>query len=217
MRTETAAQVGDPAAKFTIVEFFDPNCIHCKASVPSMLAWVDQNPGTRILFRELPVITRQSAEVAKIPLALAQQGLYRAWLEKVSTFKGLIDPSVALEIAKGLGADMSRLDASIKDPATTKIIADNLELGANLAIDGTPAFIVGQSLLIGDSSTIWMTDYAAQQGAPLPKASVEPTIDAPAKAPAPSSDAPAPEVPAAPIAPETSEGPSPHGETPTPQ
>ena len=163
--------VGPSDASFTAVEFFDPNCPYCRQSIPVVLAWIDQNPGVRVLFRELPVIAPQSGDAATVALALGQQGLYRAWLEAVATWNGgVIDGAEARRIARSVGADMDRLELAAASADTQKAIADNLALGAALGIDGTPAWVVGSSLLIGSTSLEWLTDFAAQQGAPLPEA-----------------------------------------------
>lgn len=161
--------VGPADAAFTAVEFIDPNCPHCRHSIPAALAWIDQNPGVRILFRELPVIARQSPDAARVAIALGQQGLYRQWLEAIAGWTGgVVDGEEARKIARTLGADMTRLEAAAAHPDTQAAIAGNLDLGAALNIDGTPAWIVGSKLLIGSTSVAWLTDFAAQQGAPLP-------------------------------------------------
>lgn len=170
MDPATAVAVGANDAAFSAVEFLDVNCPHCRHSIPAVLAWIDQNPGVRVLFRELPVIAEQSQDAARVAMALGQQGLYRTWLEKVAAWQGgVIDAAVARQIAQEIGADMARLDASAASTEIAKTIAGNLELGANLGITGTPAFVIGNKLLIGSASTLFLTDFAAQQGAPMPK------------------------------------------------
>ena len=55
----------------------------------------------------------------------------------------------ALDAAAGFGLDMARLRRDMADPAIAAAIARNQALAAELGINGTPGFVIGQEIVPG--------------------------------------------------------------------
>jgi protein-disulfide isomerase len=63
--------------------------------------------------------------------------------------KGTSDEAQALRVAADLGLDLERLRADMAAPETQELIADNQKLASNIGIEGTPAYIIGTTLVPG--------------------------------------------------------------------
>jgi protein-disulfide isomerase len=195
---DLVAAILDPAGGVTLgadegpvdfAVFIDPNCRFCRMSIPGLLALIDANPDLRVLFRETPIVAPSSPEVSRVALGLAQQGLYRPWLERVAAYKGEITRVIALDIAEEIGADLTRIVASSEASDTAAAIADSLGLAAEIPLQGTPSFVIGDHLITGHASAIWLADYLSINGTPVAvpagaereaAASIAPPIPAPA-------------------------------------
>ena len=59
------------------------------------------------------------------------------------------DEAVIYKVAASVGLDIDRLKQDSKSPDVDKQLKANLQLGNTLDIDGTPAFIVGTTIVPG--------------------------------------------------------------------
>jgi protein-disulfide isomerase len=66
---------------------------------------------------------------------------------------GTIWPSIrldsAIEVAKKTGANMKQLQADLDDPTLDDVIRDNYALADTLSLTGTPAYIIGNQVIMG--------------------------------------------------------------------
>jgi protein-disulfide isomerase len=60
-----------------------------------------------------------------------------------------LDEAAVMRIAQELGIDMAKARASGQSAATTQHLADTHALAEALAIEGTPAFFVGDQMIPG--------------------------------------------------------------------
>jgi thiol-disulfide isomerase/thioredoxin len=65
------AWIGAKDGDVTLVQFFDYACGYCRASLPDVERLVREDPRVKIVFRELPILSRES-EVAAPRLARAE-------------------------------------------------------------------------------------------------------------------------------------------------
>ena len=101
------AVLGNPNGKVTLVEFTDFACGYCRQSLPDVKALIENNPDLRIVVRELPIISPQSPEAAKMALAAAEQGKYPAFHDALFA-AGQIDDETIEAVARKVGLDMER-------------------------------------------------------------------------------------------------------------
>jgi hypothetical protein len=85
------AVLGNPQGKVTLVEFTDFACTYCRASVADVEALIAANPDLKVVVRELPILSPQSADAARMGLAAAEQGKYPAF-HKAMFAAGRPDP-----------------------------------------------------------------------------------------------------------------------------
>lgn len=145
--------IGPADAKVTIVEFFDYNCSYCKMAS----AWVQQTleeypDQVRLVPLDYPILnsrTGTSIEAAEAALAAADQGKFREMHFALYNASAPLSSEQIDEIAAGLGVDVEKMRADMETNAYGELFADNLALGAQIGVEGTPFFMVGDQIVPG--------------------------------------------------------------------
>ena len=75
-RRPNAPIAGNPNGDITVVEFFDYNCGYCKRAFSDIAKMVEKDPKVKVVFKELPILSKGSEEAAKVALAAQMQGKY---------------------------------------------------------------------------------------------------------------------------------------------
>jgi protein-disulfide isomerase len=140
---------GNPKGDVTLVEFFDYRCPYCKAMAEPLQALVKKDGKLRLVLKEFPILGPNSTLASKASIGARPQGRYLAFHEALLTHKGDLDDKAITAIARGLGIDTGKMKARAEDPQVTAKLARNLDLGRALELDGTPAFIIGDTLIPG--------------------------------------------------------------------
>ena len=140
---------GNPRGDVTIVEFFDVRCPYCKRMEPPMAELLAQDRRVRLIYKDLPVLGPASMLGARALLAAQKQGRYEPMRDALMrTTAPITDDTIRAEAQK-LGLDRARLIKDMDDPVIAARLEANLALAASLAIQGTPALVVGNTLLPG--------------------------------------------------------------------
>jgi protein-disulfide isomerase len=158
--------VANPNGSITVVEFFDYNCGYCKIAAPDVVKLVAENPDVRFVFKEFAFQTEDSIIAGKIALTPAAKAkglpLYAALMAQKPLDQAAIDRSL---IAVGVDPDVARQQAN--DPAIEKHLRDIHAPAGELKIDGTPAFIVGDTVVSGADMTKLRAAIAAAKAGKL--------------------------------------------------
>ena len=75
-RERNASVAGNPNGDITVVEFFDYNCGYCKRGLHDVVKLVETDPKVRVVFKELPILSKGSEEASRVALAARRQGKY---------------------------------------------------------------------------------------------------------------------------------------------
>ena len=142
------AVLGNPRGAVTLVQFTDYACTYCRQSVADIQALIAADPQLRVVIRELPILSPDSERAARVALAAAQQGRYAAFHDAMFAGGKPAAPSIAAASDKAR-LDMARASVVAGSPAVSGELAGNLALSRELGITGTPAWVVGNRLLIG--------------------------------------------------------------------
>lgn len=138
----------NPNGKVTVVEFFDYRCSYCKLAAPEVVKLIQQNPDIRFVFKQFPIFGEVSDTAAKIALTPAAKAkaldLYKSWMGEKALDDALLDRDL---LAAGIDPAQARKAAA--DPAIARQILDTRALATALKIEGTPAFVVGDTLVPG--------------------------------------------------------------------
>ncbi|HEY2356803.1 MAG TPA: DsbA family protein [Phenylobacterium sp.] len=140
--------VANPDGKITVVEFFDYRCGYCKMAAPEVVKLIAENPDVRFVFKEFPIFGEVSDTAAKIALTDSGKAkgveLYKALMSERALDDAALDRHLA---AVGINAAAARKDAD--QPTIARQILDTHALAEALKIDGTPAFIIGRTIIPG--------------------------------------------------------------------
>ena len=140
---------GNPKGDITIVEFFDTRCPYCRRMEPTMAQLLQQDHSVRLVYKDLPILGPESVLAAHALLAAQMQNGY----EKLRTALMQAPPGYTKEqilaIARKVGLDDARLGHDMDDAAITARIDANLRLARDLGLDGTPALVIGDTLVPG--------------------------------------------------------------------
>ena len=155
---DPASPVGaNPAGDVSIVEFFDYRCPYCKAVAPDLAKALAADGKVRLIYKEFPILGASSMLAAKAALASQQQGKYIPFHEKLIAFKGNLDEVAIFAMAADIGLDVAKLKSDMQKPEIEAAIQRNYKLADKLAIQGTPAFVIGSELLPGAASVDELT------------------------------------------------------------
>ena len=80
------------------------------------------------MLKELPVLGKDSEQVARIALAAAAQGKYFELHQRLFAESGRATKAKALRIASELGLDVGRLERDMDDPTITAALLENTRL-----------------------------------------------------------------------------------------
>lgn len=140
---------GNPDGDVTVVEFFDYRCPYCRQSIPVVRDLLKSDPKLRLVYKEFPILGPESLAAARIAVAARKDPRYEALHDALMVAPSPLDDEQALQIATGLGFDRDALAAAAKAPQIDTILKANHTLAVTLGIKGTPAFIVGDTLVPG--------------------------------------------------------------------
>lgn len=155
---------GNASGDVTIVEFFDYQCGYCKRVHPALTTLLKQDPGVRLVLKELPVLGPASETAARAAVAsLAQPGKYHAFHTALMQHQERLDEASVLAIAGRVGVDVTKLSADMKSDRVAAVLKANRELATALGVNGTPAFVIGDRLVPGAVPLERLVELVAQQ------------------------------------------------------
>jgi protein-disulfide isomerase len=140
---------GNPKGDVTIVEFFDTRCPYCRHMDPTMTAVLQQDPGVKLVFKDLPILGPASLLGSKALLAAQRQGGYEKLRTAIMQSPPDLTTDMLQKLAVGVGLDWPRLQRDMDDPAIAQRLEDNVQLAHDLGIEGTPVLVIGDGLVPG--------------------------------------------------------------------
>jgi protein-disulfide isomerase len=148
-RRPDAPIAGNPKGDITVVEFFDYNCGYCKRAFGDIAKLVDKDPKIKVVFKELPILSKGSEEASKVALAAKKQGKYWEAHRALISARGELNEQTALKAVDKLGLDMTKLKADMESPEVKAEIETVRNLAQKMGIQGTPHFLVGDKPIPG--------------------------------------------------------------------
>ncbi len=140
---------GNPDGDVTIVEFFDYRCGYCKQAFPTLMKTVNEDGNIRLVLKEFPILGDQSILAAQAVMAAQIQGKYKEFHDVLMTARGSYTKDKILGYAAEIGLDTDQLESDMKSDIITSNIRKNYNLARALGISGTPAFVIGGTLVPG--------------------------------------------------------------------
>lgn len=153
-----------------IASFSDYNCPICRVTTRRIARAAPVRDGTaRVTWHELPILGETSVLAAKAALAADNQGAYAAFQDRLlrSAFQptdGYVDA-----LASDLGLDRDRLARDMGSPDVEARIDRSLALRDLFGFRGTPAILVGRTVVegdIGEATLSRLIELELEGGAP---------------------------------------------------
>ena len=149
LKEDPGSPVANPDGEVTVVEFFDYECPYCKGLAPKLHKLINEDKSVRFVFKEFPLLTKVSKFAARAALAARKQDKYLDFHFALMGVRGQMNERLVLAAASEAGIDIERLKNDMNDPEIDQILARNSRLAQGLGIDGTPAFVIGDTLIPG--------------------------------------------------------------------
>lgn len=148
-RSQRDYKVGNPKGDVTVVEFFDYNCGFCRRAMPDLLRLIESDDNVRVVFKELPILRRESEGAARVALAAGMQGKYFEMHRALLEMNGVASAESGLALAAEMGLDVERLKTDMNAPQVDEAIAEARTLAEQIGVQGTPLYLIGDRIIPG--------------------------------------------------------------------
>lgn len=137
----SSAVKGDADAPVTITLFDDFQCPYCAKLVPTldqvMAAYPKQ---VKVVFKHFPLSMHKFAKQAAVAsIAARNQGKFWPLHDQLFANYNKLNDAKIRELAESVGLDMARFDQDVANPALLQEVNNDIQLGANAGVRGTPA------------------------------------------------------------------------------
>ena len=157
--SEKNVGVANKKGKKVIVEFFDYNCGYCKMASKVVDKMAKEDKDIKVLFKEFPIFGGTSDLAARYSTAVAIEYPDK-YLEFHSNLMniGARNTNDIEKAVKDSGISLFKIKKVLEDKKSDidAVLAENRSLATELGLQGTPAFVIGDTLIPGyvDESTI---------------------------------------------------------------
>jgi protein-disulfide isomerase len=170
LKTHRKALFDDPStpsqgaadADVTLVEFFDYRCGVCRRAHPIVASLASSDRKIRRVYKEWPILGPESVYAARAALASQFQGRYVAFHDALMETRVNLTEQSILDIAGRVGLDRAQLVRDIERPEIEAAIKRNFELAEALRINGTPSFVIGDTVVRGARDLQTMKSIVAE-------------------------------------------------------
>ena len=149
---DTVAPMVKPASyDVTIVEYTDYQCPFCRAAHDALLQLTAEDKKVRIIYRDWPIFGQPSERAARLAIASQWQGKHAAFHDALMKSPRPLSEQSIKAAAKKAGVDWAKLEADLKsrNAEVEALLARNDEQAMQLGLNGTPGFIIGDTLYPG--------------------------------------------------------------------
>lgn len=143
---------GNPEGDMTVVEFLDYRCGYCRRAQAEVEALIAGDEGLRFVIKEFPILGDASTVASRFALAVRQlhgDDAYIAAHDALMALQSDPTPDVLADLAGALGYEAEPILAAMDSADVTEVIDANHALGEELAITGTPTFVIGDRMVRG--------------------------------------------------------------------
>ncbi len=143
---------GNPEGDVTLVEFMDYRCGFCRRAHPEVEALVAGDGNIRYILKEFPILGEQSDLAARFAVAVQQlegADAYKRTHDALMELRGDVTIPALERLASDLGLEAQPIISRMNTEDVTAVLRQNRQLAEQLAISGTPTFILGRQMLRG--------------------------------------------------------------------
>lgn len=143
---------GNPDGDITIVEFMDYRCGYCRKAYEDVEELVKSDGNIRFVLKELPILGEESLLSSQFAISvrlLHGDDAYKAAHDALISLRGEANTESLSRLAQELGHDPAAVVAKMGSDEVKAIITANHELATLMEINGTPTFVIDQTMLRG--------------------------------------------------------------------
>ncbi|OIQ35572.1 MAG: disulfide bond formation protein DsbA [Roseobacter sp. MedPE-SWchi] len=143
---------GNPEGDITLVEFMDYRCGYCRKAAPEVAKLLEEDGNIRLIVKEFPILGEASVLASRFAVAakhVAGDEAYKQVHEALVAISSDVNEVTLRRLAEGLSLDADTILAAMDTEEVTAELRRTRALAQNLAISGTPTFVLGNALLRG--------------------------------------------------------------------
>ncbi len=141
--------LGNPQGDITVVEFFDYRCPYCRQVADALQDLVAEDPKVRLVMKEYPILSQESVEAARAALAAVRQDQYESFHFALMERGGSMSEAEVMGVAQSVGLDVERLKRDMQSADVEEALRRNYALAETIGVTGTPAMVIGTTLVPG--------------------------------------------------------------------
>ena len=157
--------MGNVNGSLVIYEFSDYNCGYCKRMFPTIQQLLANNDDIRLVVKEFPILSQSSLIAARAGVAAQKQGKFPAFHKEMMIYRGQASEATIMKAARAAKLDLNQLRQDMDSPATNAIIDRTRAGAAALDLNGTPALVVGETIIPGAVSIEKLQDVINRERA----------------------------------------------------
>ncbi|KAA8608643.1 DsbA family protein [Salipiger aestuarii] len=162
LRDPDAPVLGNPQGDVTLVEWFDYQCVFCKAMFPDLLALVAEDGGIRLVLKDWPIFGAASLRASKIALGAHGLGMYQPVMAALMQTVGrLTDARVDRAVSGVVPADKALARYAQNRTTWDALLERNSQQAAGLGFAGTPGIAVETTIYDGALDKAALRDAVA--------------------------------------------------------
>lgn len=143
---------GNLSGDVTVVEFVDYRCGYCRRAHDDVAQLVAGDANIRLVVKEFPILGEASLTSSRFAIATLQVAgpdAYKRVHDELIALRGEPDADTLGRLARDLGLDDAAILTRMDAPEVTAVIAANHALAELLQINGTPTFVIDNTMVRG--------------------------------------------------------------------
>ena len=141
--------MGNPDGGLVIYEFSDYNCGYCKRVFEPIQQILRDDDDIRLVVKEFPILSQSSLVAAQAAVAAEKQGKFTGFHINMMTYRGKITTKSIMDAAEQAGIDIAQLKTDMAGSAVESIITRTRQAAEALQLTGTPALVIGDTIVRG--------------------------------------------------------------------
>ena len=151
LREQGAPREGPSNADVTVAVFTDYQCPACRMAEPQLRMAFEEDRNVAVIYKDWPIFGPMSQRAARVALAADRQSIYPQVHHALMSERRVLESAVLREVIERAGGRWDRIEQDLKDHAREidAMMAQTAREAFALGVAGTPAFLIGPSLIEG--------------------------------------------------------------------
>lgn len=148
--TSKNPSLGEKGAEIQIIEFGDFQCPYCQSlSTLFRQLYFEYQGKVRLVWKDFPLTTihDQSLKAALAARCAQEQGKFWEMHDKLFENQKNLGEELYLSLAKEIGLEENKFSNCLISDKTLDLIAEDLQEGVRLGVEGTPHFYINQYVI----------------------------------------------------------------------